>query len=270
MNISDEFVSAYADGELSRGQKKQLEDQPVRALDLSIRVKKIKRLDALLRQAFPLEDDIPARFIKTINDQAGQTDKAANVIPISGRIGKHKPRPGYWKPASLAASVTLMIGAIAGSLLLTDDRRAGLDPALAAAVKPGAEFSSGGEFHGVLEHTPSATSVRLAQNGPVFEPVLSFKGQNGAYCREFDLHYELKTVSGLACRADDASWRLEAVATRPGPGQGYDSDYGNDYQLASGQDSEALNTAIDNLMADAPLSKDEERRLIANQWQPES
>ena len=266
MNISDEIVSAYADGELSRARKKQFEDQPAAELDLRRRAKKIKRLDALLKQAFPLEADIPQRFIETITGRAGQTDKAANVISMSGRGRKHRPRPGYWKPASLAASVTLMIGAIAGSLLLTDDQQASLAPSLAVAIKPGVEFRSGSELHGVLEHTPSAASVRLAQNGAVFEPVLSFKGTDGHYCREFDLHYELETVSALACRADDASWRLTAMAAGAATGQAH----GNDYQLASGQDSEALDTAIDRLMAGAPLSKEEEQRLIARQWQPES
>ena len=264
MNISDETVSAYADGELSRAQRKQFENQPVTELDLKIRVKKIRRLDALLKQAFPLEDKIPERFLKTISGPAGQIEKAANVIPISGRGRKHKARLGYWKPASLAASVTLMIGAITGSLLLTDNRPVG--PALASGIKPGAEFRPGSELHGALEHTLSANSVRLAENGHTvtFEPVLSFKSTNGNYCREFDLHYEFKSLTGLACRADAASWRLEAAVAGPETGQG------NGYQLASGQDSEALNAAVDNLMADAPLSKEEERRLIARQWQPES
>ena len=266
MNISDEIVSAYADDELSRAQKQRLEDQPVAELSLRIKAKKIRCLDALLKQTFPLEDDIPQRFIETVTGRAGQIDKAANVIPIGGRGRKNRPRPGYWKPASLAASVTLMIGAIAGSLLMTDDRQANFDPALAAAIKPGAEFRSGSELHGVLEHTLSGASDRLAQNGAVFEPVLSFKGTNGNYCREFDLHYELETVSALACRADDASWRLTATAARATTGLAYD----NDYQLASGQDSEALDTAIDRLMAGAPLSKEEEQRLITRQWQPES
>ena len=266
MNTSDEIVSAYADGELSQARKKRFEDQPDAELCLRIKAKKIRRLDALLKRAFPLEADIPQRLIETVTGRAGQTDEAANVIPIGGRGRKNRPRPGYWKPASLAASVTLMIGAIAGSLLLTDDRQAALAPTLAAAIKPGVEFRSGNELHGVLEYTPSAASVRLAQNGVVFEPVLSFKGTDGHYCREFDLHYELETVSALACRADDASWRLTATAAGATTGQAYD----NDYQLASGQDAEALDTAIDRLMAGAPLSKEEEQRLIARQWQPES
>ena len=265
MNTNDEIVSAYADGELSPAQKKRLEAQSVAELCLRIKAKKIKRLDTLLKRAFPLEADIPQRFIETVTGRAGQTDNAPNVISISARGRQNRPRPGYWKPASLAASVTLMIGAIAGSLLLTDDRQAGLAPSLAAAIKPGAEFRSGNELHGVLEYTPSAASVRLAQNGVVFEPVLSFKGTDGNYCREFDLHYELETVSALACRADDASWRLTATAAGATTGQAYD----NDYQLASGQDSEALDAAIDRLMASAPLSKQEEQRLITRQWQPE-
>lgn len=266
MNTSDEIVSAYADGELSQARRKRFEDQPDAELCLRIKAKKIRRLDALLKRAFPLEADIPQRLIETVTGRADQADEAANVISISGRGRKHRSRPGYWKPASLAASVTLMIGAIAGSLLLTDDRQTAPAPTLAAAIKPGAEFRSGNELHGVLEYTPSAAPVRLAQNGIVFEPMLSFKGTDGNYCREFDLHYELETVSALACRADDASWRLAAMVAGVGTGQAYD----NDYQLASGQDSEALDAAIDRLMAGAPLSKEEEQRLISRQWQPES
>ncbi len=259
MKINDEILSAYVDGELNKQDKEQLEKEILNNPSIQQRIDKIHKLNSLLNEAFVINENLPDKFIETIKNYSIQGASTTNVVRFQKSDEVKNQRLRNWLPTSIAASITLMLGVLLGSVLITDEIHSGFDSILISEIIPG------NELHYVLENALSSTSVRLSQHDEdevIFVPLLSFKSTNGHYCREFDVHDQTKTLAGIACREKDSTWRLEIIVA-----SGSNPNSNEKYELAAGQDIEALNFIASKLMDSGPLTKEQERELISNNWQ---
>ena len=263
MKITEQILTAYVDGELEGSDKKTVEEQTAKDNQIRTQVESLKSIDRLINAAFPIHEDVPEQLIEAVTQGSiNENNNTAknNVIPLFGR---HK-KPGLSKavtaiPYAVAASITLVVGIMFGYLANTPNDRNVLDSVLVS------EINTHSRLYEVLENSPSSTPSKItSENNQEFiiEPLLSFKSVNGDYCREFDIHNnDKKTLAGIACREQDATWRLEIMVASDTQPNNYDI-----YQLSSGQDEEALDQVADNLMSNDPLSKTEEEILINNNW----
>jgi len=189
MNISDEMLMAYVDGELESDQRAAVDaalaqDEAVRA-----RLAAHRRLNAKLSAAFDgaLGEPVPAHLA-----QAASPPASAAIIDLSTRRPRWSAREWGAMAASIAAGLVLGVGFMGR-------------PAPMIATESGALVARGALAHTLDAQLASdeAGAVRIG---------LSFRADNGAYCRTFDLTNA--DTSGLACRAGDG-WTLAMVAANP-------------------------------------------------------
>ena len=262
MKITEQVLAAYVDGELDISDKKTVEEQIAKDSQIRMQVENLKNIDKLINAAFPIIEDIPEKLVQTLtkgSTNENNTTAKSNVTPLFGR--HKKPRLGTQSssiPYAVAASITLVVGIMFGYLANTPDDKNVLDSILVS------EINTHSRLYEVLENSPSSTPLKIVgENNQevIIEPLLSFKSVDGGYCREFDIHNDKKTLAGIACREQDATWRLEIIVASDTQPNNYDI-----YQLSSGQDKEALDYVANNLMSNDPLSKAEEKILINNNW----
>jgi hypothetical protein len=152
------------------------------------------------RPEAPLPDDLARRVEQTLADARN----ADTVVPL------RRPSPA-WRPAALAASVALIVGAVGGIVASLSLRAPeGAAPSLALLDAPG--------IGDALDSLP-AGSRGLAGDGEV-EIISSFLTDDGAFCREFEFDRAAGgRIVSVACR-DDAAWTARfAMVT-----QGADDD----------------------------------------------
>jgi len=160
----------------------------------------------------------------------------SDAILAVGQAGGFHPRQRAW--AAMAAC--LVAGVLAGRLAWpTQD-----------VLAPGARV--GGEIATALDRQGSATAapVRIG---------LSFRRGDGRYCRTFTSI--AAEVAGLACREKDG-WLAQTVTVwRAGPDTSY-------RQLGSSTPSAVL-ASVDELIAGAPLTAEQEVRARGQGWRPD-
>ncbi len=234
MELNDETLSAYIDGELDDHQRQQVDEALAADPGARLRLARMREADARLRAAFPLDaaagDDPLAALILG--------HPAAPAAPAQIRTPAR--RAWYRRPALLTA-LAAGFGAIAiGAVLLLGG---GIDPgrradaALSAALD---QLPSGGE------RLDGGDRTRL---------VLSFKADDGRWCRVFEQQVAREQRDGLACH-DAEGWRVLPLETGAAG--------------ETGLKPAGANAAIDTLMdrlGNAPVAEPaDEQRLIAHGW----
>jgi len=215
--IDEAMVIAWVDGELPATEAARIE-QAVAA-------------DPLLRELAHTHRAVRARFAAAFGPIADEPVAlpSADVIRFADLRAKRLRR--LWVPAAIAASLVmgLFIGQI-GQPTGVRDRADAL--ALAAPLAHALDAQLSGE----------AGRVRVA---------LSFRAQDGAYCRSFTAAH----LGGVACRAGDG-WSLRYAA----PGTAQTGAY------AQAGDDPARASAIAAMIAGAPLDAAGERAARERGW----
>jgi len=205
MNVTDEELMAYVDGELDAARFELLRREIAASADLTRRVTDQQALRDRLRQAFDpvLDEPVPARL----------TDLASRdrVIDFESSSRQRLSRSAWLSGLALAAGVVL--GVALGPMLpnLVRER-----PNI---VSIGADVAVGGVL-------ADALSRRLASEQSSSDPIrlgVSFQAKSGEYCRTFISRRGDGALAGMACR-QGAEWRIDAlqyVAIVPGDSNGY-------------------------------------------------
>jgi hypothetical protein len=224
--IDEAAVIAWLDGELTPAEAARVEQAVAR--------------DAALRAVADRHRMIQARFAAAFGPIAQEPvalPRSAKVISFAearaARAQKEKaPTRRWWIPGAIAASLVagLMIGQMQQGPSGIGDRADAL--ALAPVLARGLDSQLAGE--------PGL--VRVA---------LSFRAQDGTYCRSFSAAH----LAGIACRAGQG-WRLR-YASPVTPSQG-------DYRMAGNDPAEA--NAIAGMIAGDPLDAAAERAARAKGW----
>lgn len=169
-----------------------------------------------------------------IADQPVALPRSAEVISLAAaRASKAKPAPvrRWWVPGAIAAS--LAVGLAIGQF----QRPAGVaDRADALALSAPLSHALDRQLSG------EAGPVRIA---------LSFRAQDGAYCRSFAATH----LTGVACRTGEG-WRLRYAATDGAPR--------GDYRMAGNDPVEA--SAIAAMISGEPFDAAAERQARAKGW----
>lgn len=252
MELNDEMLCAYIDGELDDRQRQQVEDGLAADAGARLRLARMREADAQLRAAFPLvttaDDDPLAELI------AGHraTPLAAPAAPTATAtaIAASMPPPAIRTPTAtrrnwrrrtpLLTALAAGIGAISVSvalLLSGGDRSGQADAVLSAALD---QLPSGGE---------------RVEGGGYTRLVLSFKADDGRWCRVFEQKVADEQRDGLACH-DSQGWQVVALETGAAGEPG----------MKPAGASPSIDAMMDRL-GKAPVAEpDTEQRLISQGW----
>ena len=254
MNITDEKISAFLDGELSADETAILVDALEKDSNLSRRIEQLSTVDRVIHAAYsntdntPLPDSVLA-LIQTQNMPSSILDT------IKAQMAAMFAQKHYW-PATLAASIALVFGIGLGNQLKTETTSPQQLSLLVAGM-----LAEESPLAVVLETARSANTIHI-EDLPVvaITPVLTFRSSTGNYCREFTLVAQDSGNRAVACR-NEQGWIIEMVVTDT-PARG-DSGI---YSTASTTVTTAFDGFVDGLIGDAPLGVDAELSLITSGW----
>ena len=226
-DIDEARVIAWIDGELPADEAARVERAVAGDTALGAIAETHRAVKARFAAAFGPIADQPV-------PQPAPLPRSADVIPIAAaRALKAKSAPArrWWVPGAIAASLA------AGLVIGQYERPAGVADradtlALAAPLSHALDRQLSGE----------AGPVRVA---------LSFRAQDGAYCRSFAATH----LTGVACRTGEG-WRLRYAAPGDAPR--------SDYRMAGNDPVEA--SAIAAMIAGEPFDAAAERRARAKGW----
>lgn len=267
VHVPDEFIMAYADGQLSTEEKVWFES--MLAADHGLR----GRLEPFLATGpgqwgvfdTILVTPVPDRLIETVRSgpQAakpiGVRSSAAEAKATgqwAGLIERFFPNGFGWQPA-LGYAATLLVGVGIGTALL--DTTGPTDDALMKADRDG--FIAAGRLQQALDHLPS-NAKGLLREGDI-RPVLSLRDRDGRFCRQYEIVARTKNgPQGLACRDSEGEWRITVLTG------GAETD--GMARPASQSDEAAFDgmvgTAVKSLPGHSELSAAEELYLIEKGW----
>lgn len=240
-DFSDQDLSAFIDGELSEARSQALADALEVDADLAARLERLSRANDEFRSAHVdlTEAPIPQPLLDILDRAAPAADTPSNVHAFPTRLARAR---AWILP--LAACLVLAIGIGLGTRMNT-----GSAPTTPTQVYAG-PVAADSLLHDVLETTPSA------QTEAGLTPALTYTAQDGGYCREV----ESAEARMLACRKAQRGWTVLAVVATGNAS----SDDG--YRLASGGTTAVFDALAEDMMADAPLSKQDEQALLNQGW----
>lgn len=249
MNISDETLMRYADGELDAQQTSEVEAAIRSDPTLAQRVEEHRALRARLGGAFDgvLAEPIPDRLLMAANaaPRTNVTDLA------SARAAKQVERPARrwaWKEwTAIAASV--LMGVFVGRTVLqapdsalVETRGHGL--VAAGSLADALTRQVGGE-------RPPDASIAIAA---------TFRNQAGEYCRAFTAR-EPEALAGVACRDEDV-WRVHTL-TQGAAGAS------NEYRMAGSPLPAIVLQTMESMMVGDALDEDDEALARERMWLPQ-
>lgn len=258
MNIDDELLVAYADGELDAAKAASVERAVAADPRLRARLANLTRAAELTREVFEVKgcDPVPAALIETIMRAPATTPEPT----VPSRQPLRQRLADWWRiPLPAAAFGALALLAVGGLLgyLLPDGRSVG------AAITTAGVVPRDSTLHLLLEEQPSGAT--LAAGGLSLEAVATFV-DGDRVCREYratddtgpyDYH------AGIACRGDDA-WHVAFSV----------DDYleqepvGGFYETASSRLHEAIDMFIEEYLGVDPIDDAAEGALLERDWRP--
>ena len=235
MTIDDETLMAYADGELSADERAAIERALADDPALRARLDSHHRLRAQLSGAYAdvLNEPLPNRLVDAAQ---ATTQRPASVVELnSRREGRARWSMREW--GAMAAS-------LAGGLII------GLG-AMNAQAPPIAVTADGMSARGALSR---ALDTQLASDSSGAVRIgLSFRAQDGAYCRTFELTQ--RETAGIACR-EAGGWAVAMTAAQ---------DQQGEVRMAGA--SEAVLNAVEAMIDGEPLNAEQEAQAREAGWQ---
>ena len=244
MNITDEQLMAYADGELAAADAARIEAALAVDPALAGIVARHRALRGELRAAYAtaLDEPVPEHLLAMLRAPAAP---AANVVPLAPR--REAARARRWAMPEWSA--------IAASLVL------GIAVSQWIVVPPSPLVQSGGD--GSLE-AGRGLSAQLerqlsgdAREGGVVIGV-TFRDVDGRYCRSF-VAGAPQSLAGLACRRSNGSWQVPVVMEAPPAAR-------SELQQASSTLPAALLTELDARISGEPLDAAQEQAARDARW----
>jgi hypothetical protein len=233
MNLTEEKLIAYADGEISGEERHAIEAALKTQPDLEAFVEQQRALRQHFEASFSAMDEaIPDRLLTAL----AQT-------PVSSRW-RRQQRLKSWTSrrfllwSALPTAAALACGLIVGVVLTPQGN---------FRVDHGAMLAQGALSTALDKQLASAQ-----QTSGAVRVGISFKDKNGRYCRTFSD----ASLVGVACR-DVNGWAVAALASSP-------SESGA-YHMASAMPDTVRDT-VEKMIAGEPLDAAEEMRARAKNW----
>ncbi|MEH6700835.1 anti-sigma factor family protein [Parasphingorhabdus sp.] len=240
MTFDEATIMAYVDGECDAVTVKRIEKAMETDPALAKQIEQEQALrDKLSAHYDPVaEEAVPDRLTAMLNaSAASNVDSSFTVRKAEQDESKQRRRSmGIAQWGAMAA--TLALGVVVGQYGLgggSDAPFAQQDGALVAS--------------GPLEDALETQLASMQPDDSDYRIGLTFRAKTGNICRSFTG----EAVSGIGCR-DGQQWKMHS--TLPGGTEG-------DYRQAS---SSKINAIAAEMMVDAPVDADTERKLLETGW----
>lgn len=261
MNVSNEQLSAFLDGELPEAEMQYVREAIAIDISLADKLAALAEVDVIVKSAAEkaTATALPKSVLMLLEQEAGlstgdlnDTDQSENLSDRKEKSNKvlafsvQRKRRKWYVPLAAAAS----FAALAGLVFVQQDR----------TVTPGTSLlaSQWDRVSSVLDLKLTGESVELA-SGLEVTPQLSFISTESTYCRQAKVVTSNEKNTLIACRNTQSEWQLVASSL-----QATDQNTGP-YQTASKAD--VFNDEINKLMSASPLNRVQEQRAIESQWQ---
>lgn len=271
---SVEELMAFADGELDAVRCQEIEALVAADSELAKQYKVFADTKQPITQLFAdrAHDAVPEHLVSLVRnyDQQGRSQSVVTATPPARgkRFGGFLRRlsESLSAPPFVMAGVTgaFVVGIAFGTMLSAD------------LITPVAPHSTGsGHLIGwhaphstlgaALDSSPSGTQVQIARNdgtSTTFKGVLSFRSQDGAYCRQYLVQRtDGNAAQGVACRKENHGWNdVVRVATKVAKQRGI--------KPASNEADRQIDMTVDGMIAGDVLGVQDEKRLIGQGWRP--
>ncbi|MCF8708191.1 anti-sigma factor family protein [Rhizorhapis sp. SPR117] len=248
MNITDEMLVAFADGELDPKTRKVVMRAVAADPELARKLAAHQRLRETLSNHFaPIaEQAVPEHLTMLLkNPDKSEAPKVVDLAAIRAERAQAQPRrwlPAWGNVAAIAA--TLVLGLAVGQ---TMDSSGG-----PISVSDGAMVADGSLKKTLDTQLASAQGAGVQGASGEIRVGLTFRSKTGSICRTF----EGSAMSGLACRAD-GRWRLEQLLPGAATGSAY-------RQASSGDPRLAAN--VQDMIAGTPFDANAERAARDKGW----
>jgi hypothetical protein len=239
-DLPDPTLWAFVDGELAPDEAAKIE---ARAKDDAALAARIEQARALRRKVADAYADVvtetpPQRLLSMIEGGASVVD-----------LGKARQNRIAWRPAAQwgAIAAGLAFAFLVGRFAMP-------------AGSGGGELALGPDGLVARGALAQALDTQLASNQPASSPVkigVSFRAQNGDYCRTFILDRPA-AVAGLACKAA-SGWDVRMATPAAAPP-------GTVYQTAADETPAPVLEMVDQTIAGAPLDAIGEARARQAHW----
>ncbi len=258
MNIPDDILMAFADGELDEATRRMVETAERDDPDVRRRLATHRQLRARLQTAFAatLEEPVPERLLAAARKPAAPLAPSVPVAPVIRLADRRAAKLGA-AARRISISAWPALGSLAASILV------GLGLGYAVWHSPDELLKTSADGGVVADGTlAQALSTQLAAQRPpdrVATIGLSFLAKSGAYCRTFSLSSG-GAGAGLACR-DGERWRIHLLAPAANEGSA-----GSGYRTAGSNDSPQLRSLIESEIQGEPLTQDGEKAARRAGW----
>jgi hypothetical protein len=264
MQVTDEKLIEFLDGELSDQETRQLELLLKEDQSLQQRLAAFRQVDHRLTEVYESIDNrpYPPAVLKMLSDARGSRstdadrseEPATSLLPgLATLLTRLFSRPAW---ASATAACALILGVLFGSQLGRQSETGG-----PAAVEITGVILPGSPLYSVLERNLSNQSSRINENqSTIATPILTFRAIDTRYCREFTVATAAQGSRGIACR-ENGNWHLEMLARDDSL-----SAASGQFTTASGSSAVALDVLFNTLAAGAPLDANFEASLIDSSW----
>jgi surface antigen len=249
--FDDETLMRFADGTLDEETTMRLEQALEADEALALRIERLDRSRAILKEAFDpiLREPVPERLTRAAFGRPAE-DRPASA-EAARPAAKRPAMARFGLPLAAALALVAALGGYLGGRIGGQDAA----PAGAMATLSAAERT----LVAALSEAPDG--VRAAWGGAGLggdvEIRDSYRTQNG-FCRSFGVSQDgTPAFAGLACRTP-AGWRTEVVVAEAAAGDGF---------APAGDRLRAIDTFLDATAAGEPLDETAVREQIAAGWQ---
>lgn len=244
MTITPEMLAAYADGELGPAEAALVEAAIAGDPALAGQVAAHRELRHRLARHFDgiTEQPVPDRLLAALRPASPPASTVVSLAAVRAERRAAEPRRG-------AAPRWMIGGALAASLAL------GL--VIGSQIPSGGEIGMSGDrlvARGALETVLTSQLASVQTDAPV-RILVSFKGQDGRYCRGF----EQGATAGIACRTG-GDWVI--VRTQSGT----PATPGSPYRQA-GSGASAILAAAQDMAEGGALDSAAEKAALDRGWQ---
>jgi hypothetical protein len=247
MDIDDERLMAYVDGELPADEVAAIESRAGADAALADRIRRARAMRMRIAAAYApvLDEAVPARLRGPLQPGPETMQSPADVPRAAASRGRWGQRRRVRQWAAMAAS--LLLGVLLARVAPMDP-----SPGQDVAFVDGAMRAGGALVRALDDGLAAAGAPGGVSIG------VSFRALDGGYCRSFSIDGD-RPRAGLACRDGEAPWRVttlaEATATS-GPG----------LRQATSSLPPAVLADIDARIEGEPLNAGQERAARAARW----
>lgn len=260
VNLTDDILVAYVDDQLDAPTRTEVE---AALTDDAVAQETVRHLRESARLAHAACDealhwDIPPHLLETFRDQQ---EPSTVVTDLDKRRPTQREGLRNLWTLPLAASVALAVG-LGGGYTIWGGSGPGPTPIDLVSMIP-----MNTALHQVLETAPSGQPVAWEdperQLGGKITPLLTFRDDSERYCREYEAveiaSGQSRGIVGVACRDQPAGqWAREINVAMPTTREGSYRPAGAGYA--------ALESYVNDLMADGPLDPTAESAVIDHGW----